>query len=595
MGLNPLKQKTRQLLAEARERSYQDLAHYREKRQKFIAQFAGHHYSGERRGEEDTLVPSMYQLVETYVQTLVANNPRYLAETEFTTLKSFARRFALNLNSRVAKINLKTTLQKIVLDACFMMGIGMVHNSESTPLDFGEYGVVDPGAPGVSHIPFDDFFYDTTAKSLEECAFIGHYYTISWDTIDADPNISRKVKDRVQKVFENEPTRDGQSLTRTMSQGTGSTAELLVPKVEVANHYLPRERVVVTLFKNGDDMPPLRIHEWGGESCPYRLLTLADVPDNIMGLPPSMIIEPLHTLLNNIWGKLKNQANRQKTTVGYIGGAEQDAMRQKDAVDGEYIKMVNPNGVKVFEHSGPNQNLAAFGISVQQQTSRAGGNLDVMAGLAQQADTATQEGYLYGAVSKKESKMIERVLDFTSNIGRDLGFLMWNNQFLEQDAFHTAPNGTLKVAYPWRPWHREGNYDQYVLRVIPHSMRSIAPDQRYQRIMNHLAQLAPYVPLMQQQGQTINLGELNEMASEYLDEPWLRNIIQAAQPSPSDPNNFAGEVLKGGAPKAGKPNGQYTRINKRAPGSDEYADKMVQAAMLGQKPGGQQQAGIYES
>jgi hypothetical protein len=589
MAFNVKNEMDRARLYDCVKTSYDNRDFYRKKRKTYIAQFTGHHYTRETaKADEQTIVPTMYEMVETFVQKLVANNPRITSETEITWLKSFARRFGLAVNKRLAQIKFECSLQDTVLDACFGMGWMKIHNGESYPLDYGgDYGVINPGLPTACNTSDDDVFWDSTAARYGECRFVGDFYRVSLDALQDDNEIPLKVKQRLMPMYNNEAERDGQKLSRSMSQGNGATAEFLTPMVELMDVFLCHERRVVTLVKDQPSMPPLRVAKWTGcEQGPYRYLSLTKVPGQIQALAPAMVLTSLHRIVNMCWLKNADQADRQKTVYGYPPSGVKDAERHKQAVDGEYIQMQNVDNVKIFSNGGPDGQTGAFAISALHAFKEGAGNLDTMAGLGPQADTYGQEKLLYGAASQREAKMLQQVLGFTADVVRDLGFLMFQDEFLEMDNYHEGPNKKLRVPYPWQPGLREGSFDQYTLRVEPYSMMYVNPSQKFQGICDYLVNIRA---VLMQFGDAIAIEEVDEMAAEYLDAPRLREICRSR--GSLDPNNFPG-TLMGDGPKAGKPNGQYTRRSVSSPGAPQAQDKMVQAAMLGNAPANGNMPGV---
>lgn len=578
MPLDVHKPDDRKRLYEAIDRSYRDLDRYRKKRQSFIEDYVGHHYLKGDQKDKENLVPEMYKLVRTYAHKLVARRPRFLTETEYTFKKPFARRGGLALNRRMIEIDFENTLRECVVDAMFLVGIAEIHNGESYPLDFGDGYEVDPGLPSICRVSPDDFFYDTTASCLKEAAFIGKHYRIEREALLDDPNIEKKLRDKLFTTWNNSADRDGSSLNKAMSQGGGSSAELLTPVVECMSVYLPKTKEVVALLKDDGMADPLRRAGWtGSKNGPWRLLSFGLVPDNIMPLAPAFIAEPMHNLENNLTSKNRDQAERQKTVIGFPESGKDDAERHKKAVDGEYVKMRDVNNLKVFSNGGPDQTIAAFAISVAQQFNEATGNVKAMGGLGQQADTYGQEQMLYGAASAIEADMKQTVLQFAADCGSDLFHLLMADQFYEADNFYEAPAKQLKVHYPWRPEIREGKAEDYPVSVEPYSLLYVSPGQKFAGLTSYLTNT---LAVLMQFGSMIDLQELNEMAAEYLDEPRLRDIVKFGQSAPMDPNQFPSE----GLPSAGKPNGEYTRKNVPSAGSSGYAEKMVQTAMLGGKP-----------
>lgn len=563
-----MKSKTdRTLVLDAFKSSDEDLIKPRAKRIEFIKEFAGHHYFEEKSSEE-TILPTLYEMVETYVQKLAANNPQVTTDTDYIDNRPFARAMGLLINRRFEEINAHEVFKELLLDAIFWQGVAEIHNGDSHPLDFGEYAI-DPGLATICRVPPDDFVWDTSAACLAKTRFVGKHFRADLEALESDPNIDQKALAKATKELTNEPTRDGQEKTSSLSQGTGSTRDMLAPGVDLVQVFLRYERKSVTLVKGQPELPPLLLSDWtGSPNGPYRVLRMSIVPDQIGGLAPVSVVEVLHRLINRLAYKLREQANQQKNVLAFEAAGQQAANAVLNAKNGEGVHAPNLDKIKMFSTMGPDNALQAYLLSMQQAQNEAGGNWKVMAGLAPQAETYGQEKLLYGAASQKEAKMLNEFLTFIAHCTEDLGWLLWQDKFYERDLF--KQEGRLQMKYKWQPGNRVGKYDQYRFGIEPFSTMYVDPSQKFLGLMKYLQER-----MVLEQSQAYNLAELDEVAAEYLNLPKIRSICATA--SPLAPDNFQGSNE---LPKPGKPNGDYDRTSHRAPGSGDYANKQLQQALV---------------
>jgi hypothetical protein len=584
MGLNLKNQGVVEKLHDMVLKSYVDLDHYRGNRTALLRKFVGEKYAADRGPEQATVVNLMAQMVEAYGHRLAANNPRVTVETEFTAIKPFARRFGLALNRLIEDLDLQKTLQAIVVDALFQVGIAKIHNGRSDQMDFGEYGKVDPGKPCVQRISLDDFFYDTSARTWEESAFCGNFYRVRLANLVEDPNIDDAVKEKIKATREARVEREGTDLASDIGQA-GSQDETLYPMVELMDVWLPLDRVVVTLLRDDKTSAPVRTVKWGGvKDGPYRMLAFVDVPDNVIPLSTMGQVAKLHDLYNHQWKKLADQAERQKQVNLFRGGLQEEADRVKGAVDGEWINCNDPNGFATWTHPGPDQGLIAFSINTLQMFDRSAGNLAAMAGLGPQADTLGQEQIIHAQQGAMEQKRQQTVLRFAAYVLRDLGFLLWNDQFTSMDNFYSLPGGQFKVPYSWRPGEREGQFDQYTFQVEPYSMMYSPPAAKVQTINELLVNVyGALLPLsVQAGGGPLDLQELLEIHAEYLNLPRLKNLIKFGAVSPSDPNQFTGDMLQHQSAKPPGGKRTYERISRSAGKPENTMLQMMQIASKNQ-------------
>ena len=153
-----------------------------------------------------------------------------------------------------------------------------------------------------------------------------------------------------------------------------------------------------------------------------------------------MNLKPLNDIINGLLRKQKRQAQRQKDIPFYQDGSHEDAEDCNAISDGEWPRVQNPESVNVLKMGGVDQQNQAFSYSMMEQFDRMAGNLQAMAGLGPSAETATQDKLIHGAVSKREANMQYRVVDFTANICKDLGWLLWNDEVTERDTHYKVAN-----------------------------------------------------------------------------------------------------------------------------------------------------------
>src|SRR5208337_3159153 len=115
--------------------------------------------------------------------------------------------------------------------------------------------------------------------------------------------------------------------------------------------WLPKEQLLLTVGCNTNTL--LKVVEWEGPECgPYYKLGYSDVPGNLLPLPPVALWRDLHELSNKLFRKLGNQAEGQKTVLGFTGGDEESVSNFQKASDGDGIRYTG----------APPQRLTAGGV-----------------------------------------------------------------------------------------------------------------------------------------------------------------------------------------------------------------------------------------
>ena len=278
--------------------------------------------------------------------------------------------------------------------------------------------------------------------------------------------------------------------------------------------------------------------KWDGrELGPYHLLHFDEVSENVMPCSTAADIEPLERLINNLYRKNARKASRQKDTPIYSPSGENTARKLKNASDGEWISVTDPRDVNVIKHGGIDGQLHGFMLNSMELFDRMAGNLQQMLGLGASTDTVGQEKLVASAGSRKEGQLQNAVASATSGVVRDLAMLLWEDEFTELPA-RVNLEGMESITYDstWKPDLREGKFKDYSFDIDIYSMQYQSPGSRIQAINQLLQSIyIPMMPVMQQQGGSVDLAALAEMHSELLNVPRLKDVVvfNSYEPVPS--------------------------------------------------------------
>ena len=593
--MNPNNSKDRSRLFKSIEYSTRNLRPYRDMRKKFVTDYVGSYYnSGAKSDNKEVVMNLMYQTAETYTMSLAANRPRILVTSKFPDLSGFAHNFQRTVNNLIEEIHLEETLRAAVLEAFFSMGVIKVYNGESGLLKLvGEDEWVDPGKPFAENISFDDYIYDIEATTKSKMRFELNKYKMSREKALSDSSFDKEALEGVQSYNREGGMNDHQGDSPLRDSFFGeSKPEALESEIELMDVWLPNENMVVT-FATGQETKPLRVVEWSGpESGPFHTLTLAaEVPDQIMGVSPAMNLKPLNDIINGLLRKQKRQAQRQKDIPFYQDGAHEDAQRLQRAADGEWTRVSNPDSVNVLKMGGVDQSNQAFMMAMQEQFDRMAGNLQMMAGLGPSSETATQDKLIHGAVSKREANMQYRVVDFTAEICKDLGWLLWTDEVNEKENNFELEG--LQFKSTWSPEQREGDFLQYNFQVEPYSMMYKSPSERLNNITQYITQIAmPMQQNMMEAGGSIDFQELTNLYSELLDIPRLKEVVRFEEPKENRPGpnpqqppqaHKVTENIRRSVPTGGTPASRSHVMQQTLNGGQPNQQQMAQ---MGRTPAG---------
>src|SRR3989304_5287921 len=376
-------------------------------------------------------------------------------------------------------MHLDDTLQKIVLDAFFSIGVAKVFLGPGAQIELYNDVWVDVGKPYIDRVSLDDLILDMSVKALRKIRCAGNIYRVPWSMVQKNPDFDGEVVKNLSPV-----TKQGGGWdARAQDIATGSKVDddEYEPMTELFDLWLPELGVVAIFSWDVRDQPPLAVIPWNGpEGGPYHFLCFADVPDNVMPSAPAQNLRNLHDLSNGLFRKQAKQARRQKVNVLYSPSAEGDADRLRKAEDGEYIRSQDPAATKQISIGGVDPANVLYFQTCMQLFDRMSGNLQAMAGLGPQAPTLGQEELIHQTVNRNEAKLVQRTYSFVAGLAKDLGHLLWVDENLVVPGT-TEINGTHHDA-DWTPEMREGDFYQYNFDVEPYSMAYESPEMKVGKI-----------------------------------------------------------------------------------------------------------------
>lgn len=509
--------------------SRQRLGPFRDARVESIRQYVGARYGNQ--GASDKVPVNYIELAVTiYLSHLVTNNPAVLVSTPHMQLKTSAYELQLGMNHLVREINLVDSLQQVVTDALFSMGI----------IKLGLTVEGSPGVDGVTHdagqafadsVDLDNWVHDMSVSRWDHIGFCGDVYKLPLDLVKSC-GLYQNVDGLTSEQGEPDPFGDGSDKAEDIGRGPAGEDEDFEDQVSLVDLWVPRHGVVVTLPWAGEWTKPLREVEWEGpEDGPYRRLSFSEVPNNTMPLPPVDLWFDLHTLANSVFRKLGRQVDRQKTVLGVRSGNANDGEKIVNANDGDAIVLENPDSSREFKFGGADAPSLAFMLQLKDLVSYHAGNLDVLGGLSPQAPTLGQEELLSQSASKRMEKMQSKVHAFVNRVVRGLAWYLWTDPLVNLPLTKRVPGTSINLPFRYTPERREGDFMDYNLSIEAYSMQGQTPAQKLQLIGNIWSNfIAPYVPVLAEQGIQVNWTALLRKIAEYSNTPELEEFLTFAEP-----------------------------------------------------------------
>lgn len=540
-------------------------------------------YVGYRYSTNGFNVPQPMNLVALQVNIisnhLVSSTPQAILRARAKSLNSYAKTYEASVNSRYRKMRLGNTLNTAARDAMFS-GIGMLKIGWSdSPF---QPGTGKLGGIFAENVHIDDLILDMYAKRWDDLQCIGNRYMLPTEFVRQRFDAPNAVPDMGRPI-----TMFGSERTREIAAGNRVLNLNAIDMTNMIDLWFPFHGKICTLLDNGSVDP---IHEEvyrGPVHGPYRGLAFLEVSGNLIPISPVALTEDLADTINVVSNKVSDQAFNQKTLVLAQLAATKDAEAVKNAKDGEIVPVQHTNGITTARFGGPDQANIGFALQWRNMFMEMAGNLQTLGGLSSQADTLGQERLLSLSANKLVSGMQEKMIEFTSDVMKDISLLHWMDRQQEEIVTRQIGKSTITDTFgKMNPMtgmtDHLGDWDDYQIEVEPYSMNKKSPAERMAAVDQFMqTTLLPAAPLMAQQGIQINWSAYVDLKRRYgdmteLDELLIRTDPAGAQQEVSSPDSaFSHRV--------------YERRN--IPGATvDQQNQVASELMFGQNPQGSEAA-----
>jgi hypothetical protein len=553
-------------LASALPYHFKEGAPYRESRLEMLRDRAGRTtYPAYRKDAdpEKQIVNLAMQSAEAFTMSLAASRPRFNVSSRYVEFEDFASRMGRALDRYAEDLYLEENLQQIVEDSHDCVGIAKVYQASSAAVAAEVDYRMDQGRPYVQRICLDRFVWDTNATSPEEATFMGDYYTMPYRQAITSRRFSRKaraaIKEKGHEQHNAKSSERGEDLARSQND---QPVDDLVYMVDV---FIRHKRAIYTFLCDRQMNllidKPLQKVMWEGEECgPYYFLNMGPVPDHFMPSSPGQNQRLLCQLVNTLYRKLESQCRRQKN-IGVVAKGSGDQDVAINAVDGDWAEFNEPQSVRIERFDGPDQNIFGAAVHFEEKHSQAAGNLKHKLGLAQSADTATQERMIGAMSSRLEAFYQERFVAFVRRVSRGLARLIYNDQQLKIPGKLRVPGTSIDVDDDWLGASdqyddgtpsREGYFDFYRVDIDPESMSYKSSADRMAAIDREVQTWLPMLPMLWQKGHDIDLNLYFEEKARLTGMPIFARLFKSNQ-TPFVPETGGSSM----SPSAGGAQGEY--------------------------------------
>jgi hypothetical protein len=346
--------------------------------------------------------------------------------------------------------------------------------------------------------------------------------------------------------------------------------------------WLPKEGKMLTMGNMTKTL--LRVVDWEGPATgPYKKLGYSDVPGNLMPLSPVSLWRDLHELSNKLLRKLGNQAESQKTVLGFSGGDDESVANFKGASDGEGIRYTGADP-RPLTAGGVDPRTMAFYLQCRDMFSYFAGNIDSLGGLGKQTGTVGQDKMLGAAAGSQMRDMVDRTVDVIREIFRDLAFYEWNDPLSERMLEKPIPGTDMSIPVKWGKDSKKGKFDMYDLDIDVYSLQDNSPDVRLQKLdMIMKNYIIPLAPQIKEDGGSVDVQAIFKMVGKYANFPELEDVVKFSEPQSSGQQQQPQQgqrVPQGTAPPSGGDGGGGGGMSRQG------ADATLSQQLLSQGPAG---------
>jgi len=533
-----LGEKSKTRLFDSIDDSQKELDFIRGERIKAIKQFTGRHYA--TNGPEKRVPVNFLKLaVDIYTRSLAARAPRVMITTINRELQPVAANLELAVNKIPEEIDLTETLRQWVVEALFTMGIVKVGLSTTEEVLGHEYG-----KPFVDVVTIDDYFLDMSAKDMNDIQFEGNDYWPTYESLKKWAELTKREKEDLKPDYNSPHPGDGRQ-KRAESIAVSRSLMEYKPRIHTRDVWLPDEGLIVTYVVNSKKI--VKETEWSGpKNGPYHKLVYSHVPGNLLPVSNVALWMDLHELGNALFRKLADQADSQKSVLGFTGDDEDAVNAFKKANDGDGIRYGGQQPQRL-EAGGIDAKTLAFYLQVKELSSYFAGNVDALGGLAPQSETLGQDKLISQSASALLRDMADKTVDAIEQVFEDLCYYEWNDPVTVRMLEKAVPGyPELKVPVQWDKDARKGRIEDYDLRVDVYSMTDNSPIVKMQKLAILLERyIFPLAPEIRAQGGQIDIQVILDLIAKYNDFNELRDIVFFLEPGQLEGSGQESEIVKG--------------------------------------------------
>jgi hypothetical protein len=466
---------------------------FHEKRDEMVKRYAGAHYRSEptAAAREDRSPENYPFAYHDFVKPqLIFGTPQvHVRASRSPEDQATADALELAGNHWAVETGAKETFDQVVSDA--IVGAFGVTKCGIEPR--GHYAgegltAVEGNFDNVANYPFcvridpRDFIVDLEATTLKSARYIGHRFERDIDDVKTDQRYPTELTDKLVETDRQKVTRGpfGGALPREQAD-----IRHIVTMYEL---YVPEHGKIITLAEGGP-AGLLKLREepyWGSDEGPYTLWGMQRVSGELIPISHLLALWDQFIELNQHRLSATDSAKKHKRIGIGSTAHEQDATVIKEAENGAFVLVGDPNSVKDFELGGVSEYQLNIVQWLRESFDKNLGFSDAQRGVSN-ADTATANQLAQQSSDLRIKGMRDRVKDCVTDVFRKVLWYFFNDdsiapmELIYQDptsGMETAatffpgpqPNGVWHMDTYFEPQQPELDYTDFAVEIDGDSM-----------------------------------------------------------------------------------------------------------------------------
>lgn len=281
--------------------------------------------------------------------------------------------------------------------------------------------------PAIKRLSPKNVLWDPLADAETTSRFMGHTFERDLDDVQAQAEQDDTwIPEAVAELLEKEQCPEDDD-KEAFPRGLGErTAKRKVVKLHQL--YIPEAGRLITLAEsssNGDGLIVRDQEYFGPDEGPYTLFGVYRIPDQFV--PLSVLVATFEQFLEVQTHAMKaadDAAAHKKVAVGKAD-AGKDAEIVKEAKNGDFLKLQNPDSVKDLEIGGASQDQLGYLGVTRERLDRVMGFSDAQRGEAN-SDTATANNLAQQNSDKRIGYMRKQIRKCVHRVLRKVAWYFWN-------------------------------------------------------------------------------------------------------------------------------------------------------------------------